>query len=109
MNHMKEIAHILGVDLYEEFRIKDDSKNILRFIKYRFAEGGLMHYHVFSSCWDFTPYETLLNLLNGKYEIVKLPKPILNEKEKEYLSYIIKPLYKGMELNKKYTLKELGL
>lgn len=102
MNHMKEIAHILGVDLYEEFRIKDDSKNILRFIKYRFAEEGLMHYHVFSNCWDFTPYETLLNLLNGKYEIVKLPKPILNEKEKEYLSTIIKPFRNKIEYIIKY-------
>ena len=86
-------------------------------------------------------------------EIIKLPKPILDDKEKEYLSNVIKPfrkhiitirkiqnykyefieiviystvegvscevisfpyfnkgkMYKGIEINKEYTLKELGL
>ena len=89
-------------------------------------------------------------LLTGKYEIVKISKPVLTEKEKEYLSNVIKPfrdkvsliskrsndngqfisieieekphnnnmffpyfeegsMYKGMEINKPYTLKELGI
>lgn len=84
-----------------------------------------------------------------KYETIYEIKEILDEKEKEYLSYVIKPfrdrvrgimkcvssykkehwiiiqlenseethfpyfepntMYKGMEINKEYTLKELGL
>ena len=88
-------------------------------------------------------------MLNGKHEIIKLPKSILTEEEKEYLSNVIKPfredvlkiskfkskvlknkevigfetpngfmifppfekdkMYKNMELNKAYTLDDLGL
>ena len=100
-----------------------------------------------------TPFsETLNDILTDLYDVVKLhesPKSILTEKEKEYLSYVIRPfrnrinyicknnnedgdtefldvqldgndfmafpnfkkgtMYKGMELGKGYSLKELGL
>jgi hypothetical protein len=143
INHMKEVANLLGVELEEEFRIKDFEEYVYKF--------GDMHL-VFKADGRKEWFETCLleDLLNGTYEI---EKTILTDKEKEYLSYVIKPfkdrvfgiakqdqyvngyeyitimvkeengdhfhmglpsfkvgtMYKGMELNKEYTLEELGL
>ena len=147
-NKMEEVAKLLGVELEEEFKIKG-------FInKCKLSTYGLM-------CWSDTSQDWVLSsaigeLLNGLDEIVKLhepQKPILTDKEKEYLSLVIKPfrkhiitirkiqnykyefieiviysnvegvscevisfpyfnkgkMYKGIEINKEYTLKELGL
>lgn len=143
-NKMKEVAKLLGVELEEEFRIKYDNKAM-----YVLMEDGF---------FEVVGRNTYLqrdidNLLNGEWEVVKMPKPILDEKEKEYLSNVIKPkdiinrlcyiakrqgsfgisadmeyiniglddeyfslpyfkkgtMYRGMELDKKYTLEELGL
>ena len=154
-NKMKEVAKIFGVDLEEEFKIKYNDKST-----YVFKEDGLfekINDGVYSQC-------DIDNLLTGESELVKIPKPTLNEKEREYLCNVIKPfrdriswikkceydrgdfiygeyivmglkffdsgtdgyicadeeqialpsfakgtMYKGMELNKKYTLDELGL
>ena len=85
MNHMKEVAQLLGVEIGEEFMIEGHSSNI----KYRLTEETIEY---LSSCdhW-FSISSTLNKLLNGKYEVVKLPKPVLDDVEKEYLSYVIKP------------------
>ena len=102
---------------------------------------------------DIADLKQTLNGYIGENKITKLPKPILNDAEKEYLGNIIKPfrnriiwigksvyipgeyieiylrhyddgcssysiilpyfkkgtMYKGMELDKEYTLEELGL
>ena len=85
-NKMKEVAKLLGVELEEEFKIKG-------FInKCKLSTYGLM-------CWSDTSQDWVLSsaigeLLNGLDEIVKLhepQKPILTDKEKEYLSLVIKP------------------
>ena len=143
-NKMEQVAKLLGLELEEEFRIKYDNKAI-----YVLKEDGF---------FEVVGRNTYLqrdidNLLNGEWEVVKLPKPILDEKEKEYLLNVIKPkniinrlcyiekrqgsfgicadmefiniglndesfslpyfkkgtMYKGMELDKGYTLEELGL
>ena len=143
MNHMKEIAKILGVEFGEEFKVETNratSRNNFILTEYGFFLVGD----------DEIPMGvTLNNLLTGKYKVIKLfkqPSPILTKKEKDYLSYIIRPFrdsgkficknsygnyenveikldrditflpnfeqgtyYKGMELEKKYTLEELGL
>lgn len=139
MNYMKEVAHMLGVELNEEFNINISGKT-----KLRFTENGLEYYYgTWLKCSEIN------EILAGKCEIIKIPKPILDEKEKEYLSTVIKPfrdriiyickrndswsqeewlhisfgeeegwlfppfdagtLYKGMEQDKEYTLEELGL
>lgn len=82
-NKMNEVAKLLGVELEEEFRIEGLTK------KYKLTENGLR-------CWfdDFQQWYTsyyIEELLVGEAKIIKLPKPILNEKEKEYLSSVIKP------------------
>lgn len=142
---MKEVAKLLGVELEEEFRIESyDSK-------YKLTRDGLRFWSVPLQDWVLS--SIIGELLSGERKIIKLPKPILNDAEKEYLGNIIKPfrnriiwigksvyipgeyieihlrhyddgcssysiilpyfkkgtMYKGMELDKEYTLEELGL
>lgn len=140
MNHMKEVAQLLGVELGEKFNI-DINPNVLS-DKYYLAKEGLF------MVGDFRPMvDVLHSLLNGEYEVVKIP--ILDDVERKYLANVIKPfrnrikhfykypcangdseaiaaitkdfdyldfprfkkgsMYKGMELEKSYTLEELGL
>ena len=151
-NKMEEVAKLLGLELEEEFRIKYDNKAM-----YVLKDDGF---------FEVVGRNTYLqrdidNLLNGEWEVVKLPKPILDDGERKDLGNIVKPfrdrmiyiekaetiktynpnakvyeciyimykdsskkqnpfymgfpcfkkgtMYKGMELNKKYTLEELGL
>ena len=82
-NKMNEVAKLLGVELEEEFRIEGLTR------KHKLTENGLR-------CWfdDFQQWYAsyfIDELLVGEAKIIKLPKPILNEKEKEYLSSVIKP------------------
>ena len=81
MNHMEKVAQMLGVELDEEFMVKG--------VCYKFTEKCLMGLNP-ASGWYLAP-QTLYNILNGTFKLVKLPKPILDKKEKEYLSYVIRP------------------
>lgn len=139
MNYMEQIAEMLGVKLYEDFRIKAINEMIFE------KKFFLTEYGLFSE--DSTvPISTILNdILNGQYKIVKLPLALTKE-EKDYLSEVIKPFrdkieyikrltsdswdsiqmiadkgvtavlffetdtrYKNMEPDREYTLAELGL
>ena len=154
-NKMNEVAALLGIKLEEEFIIEGFSN------RYKFSKDGLMYLSDTLGKWNLSSSKFNM-LLTGKAQIVKLPKPILDKEEKEYLSSIIKPfrkrilyiakseavktydnpnpkiyeciyimykdsstkknpfymgfpcfekgtMYKGMELDKEYTLAELGL
>lgn len=139
MNYMEQIAEMLGVKLYEDFRIKAINEMIFE------KKFFLTEYGLFSE--DSTvPISTILNdILNGQYKIVKLPLALTKE-EKDYLSEVVKPFrdkieyikrltsdswdsiqmitdkgvtavlffetdtrYKNMEPDREYTLAELGL
>lgn len=143
MNYMKQVAHMLGVELEKEFNVHCDKQVC------KFTEHGLLSYSKENQNWMRT-YGLLEKLLTGWTEIIK--KPILDEVEKRYLSNVIKPfrdrveaitkydngkseyivircsnllngiteymyfpvfekgaMYKGMEIDKRYTLEELGL
>lgn len=102
MNYMENIAHMLGLKLNENFHIKLDSNTILE-SDYRFTEKGLMRYHKFIEQWDFAIYDTFLHLLDGKYEVVKIPESILTEQEKLCLSTVIKQYRKKVEYICKLT------
>lgn len=80
---MEQVAQMLNVKLREEFNIKN------RDTKYRLTECGLEYFYEPSKKWMSSAF--LNEVLSGAYEIVKIPKPILNEVEKEYLSAVIKP------------------
>ena len=139
MNYMEQIAEMLGIKLYEDFRIKAINEMIFE------KKFFLTEYGLFSE--DSTvPISTILNdILNGQYKIVKLPLALTKE-EKDYLSEVVKPFrdkieyikrltsdswdsiqmitdkgvtavlffetdtrYKNMEPDREYTLEELGL
>ena len=152
-NRIKEVAKLLGLELEEEFKMGENEL-------YKFTVNGLMFWSDCHQTW--VHYDITEQLLLGRREIIKLPKPILDDVEKKYLSNIITPfrnrilyiakaetvktygnpnaktyeciyimykdsskkqnpfymgfpcfekgtMYKGMELNKEYTLDELGL
>lgn len=80
---MKEVAKLLGVELEEEFKIEGYR------CKYKLTYDGLMYWSYLDSKWLISMF--FKELLTGDIEIIKLPKPILDEKEKEYLSAVIKP------------------
>ena len=82
-NKMAEVAKLLGVELEEEFRIEGFS------ITYKLSEKGFMRWEDNSQKW-YISYR-IGELLTGEKKIIKLLKAILDEKEKEYLSAVIKP------------------
>ena len=149
MNHMEEVAHMLGLELNENFRFKSRLIDLSTY-EFKFTEDYLMYYHTEGEYWEKASFDTLCDLLNGKYEVIKLPKSILTEEERNYLSSVVKPfkekilhisklsskdgesicidirydweedsivlpkfaagtLYKGMEIGKEYSVKDLGL
>ena len=79
---MEQVAQMLGVELEEEFKLNDSDD-----YKYKITKDGMFMYSGFASDW-FSANHILLGVLIGKYEI---EKPILTDKEKEYLSNVIKP------------------
>ena len=82
-NKMKEVANLLGVELEEEFRINVSP------LEFKLTKSGLLYWSNASQMWERS--RAIEELLIGQYEIIKIPKPILDEKEKEYLSAVIKP------------------
>lgn len=140
---MKEVAKILGVEIGEEFKV--DLDGVVYRKNFYFTDYSLF------AVGDDKPEVGVLNyLLNGKYKVIKLPKPVLTDEEKEYLSTVLKPfrneidyiykcstyrgekeyiaisfkkitrdmffpeyptgtMYKGVILNKEYSLDDLGL
>lgn len=85
-NKMKEVAKLLGVELEEEFRI-DGYK-----LKYKLSNNGMMYWSNTLQHWILS--NAIGKLLSGELKIIKLPKPILDDVEKEYLSAVIKPFRK---------------
>lgn len=82
-NIMKDVAKLLGLELEEEFRIESyDSK-------YKLTRDGLRFWSVPLQDWILS--SIIGELLSGERKITKLPKPVLNDAEKEYLGNIIKP------------------
>ena len=48
-----------------------------------------------------------MTVLEGRAKIIKLPKPILTDEEKEYLSYVIKPFREDVLKISKFKSKVL--
>ena len=85
-NKMNEVAKLLGVELEEEFRIE------YLCTKYKLSKDGLKYWSGSPKKWNNSGL--LEELIIENLRIIKLPKPILDEKEKEYLSAVIKPFRK---------------
>ena len=95
MNYMEQIAKMLGVELYEEFNI-----DVYNCIKYRFTEHGLECFYEEDNQWVRGLY--IYRIFTGEYKIIKIPKPILDEAEKEYLSAVINPFKDTIDSITKY-------
>ena len=90
MNYMPEVAHLLGLELEEEFRFKSKLLS-LSVYKFKFTEDYLMYYHTEENHWSWASFATLCNLLNGEYEVVRMTENVLTEQERQYLSLVVKP------------------
>lgn len=142
-NKMKEVAELLGVEMYKPFNIKGYEYNPCVLTENRFVNNRR----------NLLIHDTLFMLLTGELEI---EKQILNDIEKRYLENVLKPfkdrilfakkttiydtdsgyeyvcfkvvtpdnedynylvlpyfikgtMYKGMKIDKGYSLEELGL
>ena len=143
MNYIEQIAKMLNVEINEEFKIEGHDDNL----KFKFTENRFLQ--SYGDVHGWVDSISIMTVLEGRAKIIKLPKPVLTDEEKEYLSYVIKPfredvlkiskfkskvlknkevigfetpngfmifppfekdkMYKNMELNKGYTLDDLGL
>ena len=82
-NKMAEVAKLFGVELNEEFGLKNSN------FRYKLTTYGLRKRHITLEEW--TNSSMLDDLLLGKVEIIKLAKSILDAAEKRYLSQVIRP------------------
>ena len=96
---------MLGLELGEEFRFKSRLIDLSTY-EFKFTEDYLMYYHTEGDYWNKASFDTLCNLLNGKYTIISLPKFILSEKEKKYLSDFIDPFKSQVTYIEKRYLKD---
>ena len=104
MNYMKQVAEMLGVELGEEFMISDCPKNF----RYRITHKGLEVFSIVieDDKWEKIKIDLLDQLLVGRNKIIKLPKFILSEKEKKYLSDFIDPFKSQVTYIEKHYLKD---
>ena len=84
MNYIEQIAKMLNVEINEEFKIEGYDDNM----RFKFTRSAFLQ-----SCGDgwWSSSNSIMNVLEGYRKLIKLPKPVLDEVEKEYLSYVIKP------------------
>ena len=130
---------MLGVEIGEEFKIEGCGD-----LRFRLTKTAFMQLD--ADGWWFNS-NLIMTVLEGRAKIIKLPKPILDDVEKKYLSNVIKPfrddvkciikysvdyvewiticmktchdmdfpifgvgtMYKGMELDREYSLEDLEL
>lgn len=87
MNLIPKIAELLGVEVGEEFKLKQTSGDI-KSAKYRFRNIGdqIIYEHTdFCGDWTMCSAEAVGLLVLGKHEIVKLP---FNPKDGERYWYV---------------------
>ena len=89
-NVMKDVARALGVELEEEFTTEN-------YGKYKLTKDGLKFWS--NAYQEWVNSGIFSDLLTGDVNIVKL---ILTEKEREYLSNIVKPFRDRKVVIKKY-------
>lgn len=99
MNYMEQVAELLGVELGEKFKI--NYADSISSAEYYIDENSI-HEVCDGKVYDYC-YPLLIALLNGTDTIVKLPRNILTEKEKEYLLSIIRPFRNRVEYISKHS------
>lgn len=80
-NLIPEIARMLGVELGEEFELKDKQNNCVSTEIYKFSEDTLLYRYQDQDGYYTALSPTLYHLFRGDYEVIKLPwKPKKDEK-----------------------------
>lgn len=74
-NCMEEVSKVLGVEMYEEFNMGLDEKNVSQYLGrknlYRITERGLEVYYYYNESW-LEANSLLSHLLLGNVGIVKI-------------------------------------
>ena len=85
MNYYKKIAEMLGVELGEEFRLKENKTKNIVIPRYKITQEEGLTYSVNRN--EFDRSVSLMSIINGSYSVVKLPwKP---EKGELYWYYSV--------------------
>lgn len=71
-NLIPQIAQMLGVEIGEEFEIKDRHGELISDKTYKFGKNTLLYCYQDDDICYTASRTTLQSLLNGKYEIVKI-------------------------------------
>ena len=71
MNYYKQIAEMLGVELGEEFSLKDNKTNELNESRYKITQEEGIMYSINRKKWVRSV--GLMLIINGSYSVVKLP------------------------------------
>lgn len=71
MNYYKKIAEMLGVELGEEFNLKDNKTKNIVIPRYKITQEEGLVYSVNRN--EFERSVSLMSIINGSYSIVKLP------------------------------------
>ena len=98
MNYMEQIAKMLNVEIDEEFKIEGYDDNL----KFKFTENRFLQ--SYGDVYGWVDSISIMTVLEGRAKIIKLPKPkpVLDDVEKEYLSYLIKPFRHRIKYFYKY-------
>lgn len=94
MNYYKKIAEMLGVELGEEFSIKNIQTEDINRARYKITQEEGIMYSIDREKWVRSV--VLMSIINGSYSVVKLPwKP----KEGELYWYYSKTLNQAISRN----------
>lgn len=72
-NLIPEIAKMLGVELGEDFKLKDKQNNCVSTEIYKFSEDSLLYRYQDQGGYYTALSPTLYRLFKGDYEVIKLP------------------------------------
>ena len=87
MNYYKKIAEMLGVELGEEFSLKNNKTNVLNECRYKITQEEGIMYSIDREKWVRS--DVLMSILNGSYSVVKLPWKPKNDEKYWYYSETI--------------------
>lgn len=87
MNYYKKIAEMLGVELGEEFSLKNNKTNELNECRYKITQEEGIMYSIDREKWVRSA--VLMSIINGSYSVVKLPWKPKNDEKYWYYSETI--------------------
>ena len=96
MTYIEQIAKMLAVEINEEFKIEGYDDNM----RFKFTSSAFLQ--SYGDGW-WSSSNSIMDVLEGYRKLIKLPKSVLTDEEKEYLSYVIKPFRDRIKYFYKWT------